>query len=179
MFPLALIFVLVVFVALLFVIFYYVHCLLSLHICIWSIIMFIPIQWNTTRCCSIELWASCSSREIRIGGCTAICSMHFPNAAFEILHPLLSIFIYRDVALPWGVYYFSLFLFKNMPYIKNPSKERHISEIYVLWHTGIGQNNGNTTDTVHISLLIWCWTTFCLQHSHNPWNGLVRVLNSL
>jgi hypothetical protein len=30
-------------------------------------------------------------------------------------------------------------------------------------HTGIGQNNGNTTDTVHISLLIWCWTTILLE----------------
>jgi hypothetical protein len=47
-------------------------------------------------------------------------------------------------------------------------------------HTEVGQNNGNTTDTVHISLLIWCWTTFSLQYSHNPsWNGLVQVLNSL
>jgi hypothetical protein len=26
--------------------------------------------------------------------------------------------------------------------------------------TGVGQNSGNTTDTVHISLLTWCWTTF-------------------
>jgi hypothetical protein len=27
-------------------------------------------------------------------------------------------------------------------------------------YIGVGQNNGDTTDTVHISLLIWCWTTF-------------------
>jgi hypothetical protein len=46
-------------------------------------------------------------------------------------------------------------------------------------HTGIGQNNGNTTDAVHISLLIWCWTTVCLQFSHNPRNGLIQVLNTL
>jgi hypothetical protein len=46
--------------------------------------------------------------------------------------------------------------------------------------TQVKQNNGNTTDTVHISLLIWCWTTFCLQCSWNPsWNVLVQVLNSL
>jgi hypothetical protein len=30
-------------------------------------------------------------------------------------------------------------------------------------HTGVGQNNGNTTDTVHISLLIWRWTTFAFN----------------
>jgi hypothetical protein len=36
-------------------------------------------------------------------------------------------------------------------------------------HTGFEQNNGNTTYTVHISLLIWCWTTFCLQYSCSPW----------
>jgi hypothetical protein len=35
-------------------------------------------------------------------------------------------------------------------------------------HIQVGQNNGNTTDTVHISLLIWCWTTFCRQYSCNP-----------
>jgi hypothetical protein len=31
--------------------------------------------------------------------------------------------------------------------------------------TGVGKNDGNTTNTVHtsISLLIWCWTIFCLQ----------------
>jgi hypothetical protein len=51
------------------------------------------------------------------------------------LHPLvIFIFIYWGVALPWGVHYFSLFLFKITPYIRNLSKERHISEIYVLWH---------------------------------------------
>jgi hypothetical protein len=42
------------------------------------------------------------------------------------------------------------------------------------------KNNGKTTDTVHIPLLIWCCTTFCLQYSHNPSpNELVQVLNSL
>jgi hypothetical protein len=42
--------------------------------------------------------------------------------------------------------------------------------------TGVGQNNGNTADTVHISLLICCWTTFWLQYSRSPsWNGLVQV----
>jgi hypothetical protein len=47
-------------------------------------------------------------------------------------------------------------------------------------YTGMGQNNGNTTDTVHISLLIWRWTAFFLQYSRNlSWNGLVLVLNSL
>jgi hypothetical protein len=45
--------------------------------------------------------------------------------------------------------------------------------------TEVDQNNGNTTDTVHIPLLVWCWATFCLQYSHRPWNGLVQVLNSL
>jgi hypothetical protein len=28
---------------------------------------------------------------------------------------------------------------------------------------GVGQNNGNTTDTVYIYLAIWCWTTFHLN----------------
>jgi hypothetical protein len=46
--------------------------------------------------------------------------------------------------------------------------------------TWVGQNNGNTSDTVRISLLIWCWATFCLQYSRSPsWNGLVQVMNSL
>jgi hypothetical protein len=27
-------------------------------------------------------------------------------------------------------------------------------------HTRLGQNNGNTTDTAHISFLIWCGTNF-------------------
>jgi hypothetical protein len=45
---------------------------------------------------------------------------------------------------------------------------------------GFGQNNGNTTDTVHISLLILFRTTFCLQYSRIPtWSGLVQVSNSL
>jgi hypothetical protein len=47
-------------------------------------------------------------------------------------------------------------------------------------HTGVEQNNGNTTDAVHISLLIWSWTTFCLQYTRKPsWNGLIQVLKSL
>jgi hypothetical protein len=47
-------------------------------------------------------------------------------------------------------------------------------------YTGTGENKGNTTDTVHISLLIWCWTTFCLQYNRSPsWNGLIQVLNSV
>jgi hypothetical protein len=29
--------------------------------------------------------------------------------------------------------------------------------------TGVEQNNGKTTDTVHISLLIWCWTTYAFN----------------
>jgi hypothetical protein len=34
--------------------------------------------------------------------------------------------------------------------------------------------------TVHISLLIWCWTSICLEYCCSPsWNGLVQVLNSL
>jgi hypothetical protein len=46
--------------------------------------------------------------------------------------------------------------------------------------TEAGQNNENTTDTVHISLLIWCWTRFYLQQGLNPsWNELIQVLNSL
>jgi hypothetical protein len=41
--------------------------------------------------------------------------------------------------------------------------------------TGAEQSNGNAADTVHISLLIWRWTTFCLQYSRIPsWNGLVE-----
>jgi hypothetical protein len=47
-------------------------------------------------------------------------------------------------------------------------------------YTGVGQNNGNIIDTLHVSLLIWYWDIFCLQYSRNPsWNGLVQVLNSL
>jgi hypothetical protein len=38
-------------------------------------------------------------------------------------------------------------------------------------YIGAGQNHGNTIDTVHISLLIWCWTTFCHQCICNAsWN---------
>jgi hypothetical protein len=33
--------------------------------------------------------------------------------------------------------------------------------------TGVEQTNGNSTGTVHISLLIWCWTAFCLLYSRN------------
>jgi hypothetical protein len=44
--------------------------------------------------------------------------------------------------------------------------------------TEAGQNNGNT-DAVRISLLIWCWTTFCLQYSRSSsCSGLLQVLNS-
>jgi hypothetical protein len=57
-------------------------------------------------------------------------------------------------------------------------------------HKYDGAANINTTqgleeimETLYIlytSLLIWCWTTFCLQYSQIPsWNGLVQVLNSL
>jgi hypothetical protein len=49
--------------------------------------------------------------------------------------------------------------------------------IYIYWGW---KNNADTTDAVHIILLIWCWTTFSLQYSRNPsWNGLVQLLNSL
>jgi hypothetical protein len=34
--------------------------------------------------------------------------------------------------------------------------------------TGAGQNNGNTRDNVHISLLIWYRTTFSLQYGRSP-----------
>jgi hypothetical protein len=46
---------------------------------------------------------------------------------------------------------------------------------YILY-IGVEQNNGNITDTVHISLLILCWTTGkSLQYSCSPsWNGLVQ-----
>jgi hypothetical protein len=51
-------------------------------------------------------------------------------------------------------------------------------------YTGLRQNNGNTTYTVHISLLVWCWTTFCLQHTCNNssygqfkfWTGSNEIL---
>jgi hypothetical protein len=44
-------------------------------------------------------------------------------------------------------------------------------------YTKVRQNKGNT---VHISLLIWCWTIFCLQYSPSPsWTELLQVLNSL
>jgi hypothetical protein len=43
-----------------------------------------------------------------------------------------------------------------------------LSELTGAATTAIGQINRNTTDTVHISLLTWCWTTFCLQHRRNP-----------
>jgi hypothetical protein len=47
-------------------------------------------------------------------------------------------------------------------------------------NTRVGQNNGKTTDTIHISSLLWRWTIFCLQYGNNPFrNGLVKVLNSL
>jgi hypothetical protein len=38
---------------------------------------------------------------------------------------------------------------------------------YIHMCTMVGQNNGNTTGTVHISLLIWRRTTFWLQYSHS------------
>jgi hypothetical protein len=39
---------------------------------------------------------------------------------------------------------------------------------------GLDKIMGKTTDTVHISLLICCWATYCLQFSCNPWNGLPK-----
>jgi hypothetical protein len=58
--------------------------------------------------------------------------------------------------------------------------EANVKTVFFLLYPGVGQTNGNTTDTVHISLLIWRWTTFCLQYSSSPsWNGLVRVLKFL
>jgi hypothetical protein len=39
---------------------------------------------------------------------------------------------------------------------------------------------GSSTDALHISSLIWCWTTLFLKYSRCPaWNGLPQVLNSL
>jgi hypothetical protein len=53
------------------------------------------------------------------------------------------------------------------------------ADIKQVLSTEVGQNTENTTDTVHISLLIWHWTTFCIQHNRNPsWNGFVQVSNS-
>lgn len=53
----------------------------------------------------------------------------------------------------------------------------HIWQLYIHIQ-GFNKNNGNTTDTINISLLMWRWTTFCLQYSCNPsWNGLIQLLN--
>jgi hypothetical protein len=35
----------------------------------------------------------------------------------------------------------------------------HALPLFPVADTGVGQNNGNATNTVYISLLIWCWTT--------------------
>jgi hypothetical protein len=52
--------------------------------------------------------------------------------------------------------------------------------VQVAWYIGVGQINGNTTDTLHISLLMWYWFTFCPQYSCSPsWNQLIQVLNNL
>jgi hypothetical protein len=40
-------------------------------------------------------------------------------------------------------------------------------QVMIQLHREVEQNNGDTTDAVHISLLIWCWTTFCLQYSQS------------
>jgi hypothetical protein len=61
-----------------------------------------------------------------------------------------------------------------------PIKSSRPNTYYSCSYREVGQNNGNTTDTAHVCLLIWCWTTFCLQYSRNlSWNGLVPVFNSL
>jgi hypothetical protein len=50
-------------------------------------------------------------------------------------------------------------MFKNSPVLKT------LFEIYYQCYAGVGQNNGNTKDAVHISLLIWCWTTFAFNRA--------------
>jgi hypothetical protein len=44
---------------------------------------------------------------------------------------------------------------------------------YIYGCTGVEQYNGNITDIVHISLLIQCWTTFCLQYSRSRVDGWI------
>jgi hypothetical protein len=63
--------------------------------------------------------------------------------------------------------------------VKSPVPCGHL--IFTVLHVtlvciGVGQNNRNTTDTIHISLLICSWTTFCLQYSCSPsCNVLLQV----
>jgi hypothetical protein len=53
--------------------------------------------------------------------------------------------------------------YKNLTKTLNALWTKYSFWVLKLWrHTEFGQNNGNATDTVRISLLIWCWTTFCL-----------------
>jgi hypothetical protein len=74
-----------------------------------------------------------------------------------------------------------------MGFTTSPSKVCHLVIpsyggtvlVLLVGDTGVGQNNENTTDAAHVSLLIRCWTSFFLQYCRNPsWNGLVQVLNS-
>jgi hypothetical protein len=68
----------------------------------------------------------------------------------------------------------------NKSSIKSKSSCNDTVLVLLVGDTGVGQKNGNTTNTVHITLLIWCWTNFCLQYCINPsWNGLIQVLKSL
>lgn len=44
-------------------------------------------------------------------------------------------------------------------------KELLHKRTFLMICTGDEQNNRNTIPTVHVSLVIWCWTTFCNQYS--------------
>jgi hypothetical protein len=86
--------------------------------------------------------------------------------------------IHKNVYIYMYKYIFPIsILFPNMDLIQNTERYYEFyssllamcmlvsSNTCIYIYTGVEQNNGNTIDTVHISLLIWCWTTFFLQYS--------------
>jgi hypothetical protein len=85
----------------------------------------------------------------------------------------------QDISLASHCLETSLVYSPILPSLYSNGYTCYILYIYTHIYTGVGQNNWSTTDTIHISLLIWCSTTFCLQYSCNPWSGLFTTLNSL
>jgi hypothetical protein len=85
-----------------------------------------------------------------------------------------------SIVIPKYSFPFLLYTKQSREYRSKHINYRRRSVTNHFTRAGVGQNNGNTIDTVHISVLIWCWTTMRIEYSLNPFcNRLVQVLNSL
>jgi hypothetical protein len=74
--------------------------------------------------------------------------------------------IYWNVSICLNEKYFHMHFKRKRNMFVNfiGSENLPLSTEFDYLYTGVGQNNGNTKNTEHISLLVWRWANFCLQY---------------